>query len=80
MTRYQTILSLGNAFTVLIGKGIIPVHLLDWKVYYEAYLAQKELEEKKATRKKTEAVETVAVHYDISRRHLFQIIKYMESI
>lgn len=40
MTRYETINSLGAEFMKLTGKGLIPLHILDWKVYYESYLEE----------------------------------------
>ena len=42
MSRYETIKNLGDDFVKLIGKGLVPVHLLDWKMYYESYLKEAE--------------------------------------
>ncbi|MBE99320.1 hypothetical protein [Flavobacterium coralii] len=74
MTRYETIIELGDKFVKLIGKGFVPVHLLDWKVYYEAYL-----EEKQVQKSKRQAVLTLMAKYPISEKHLYQIIKFMEN-
>lgn len=80
MTRYQTITALGDNFLSLMGKGIIPVHLLDWKVYYEAYLKEAEnLHTRYAGRQKTMAAAIVADEFDISRRTMFNIIAFMEG-
>jgi len=38
MTRYETITALGDTFVKLMGKSFIPVHILEYKLYYEAYL------------------------------------------
>ena len=46
MTRYETIAGLGANFIKLMGKGLIPTHILDWKVYYEAYLTEMEILQK----------------------------------
>lgn len=81
MTRYQKIVNLGEEFLRLVNAGLISCHLLDWKVYYEAYLNQLELQRKQTSKnKKTEAVATAAVHYDISKRQMFNIIAYMEGL
>lgn len=74
MTTYEKILNLGDEFLKLINIGLVPVTVLDWKVYYEAY----KLELQRAS--KTEAACTVAVHYDISRRQMFRIISFMERL
>jgi hypothetical protein len=80
MTRYQTIASLGDTFLTLMGKGLIPVHLLDWKVYYEAYVNEYELLLKEHGRpKKTHAAQHIAHDFDISRRTMFYIISFMEE-
>lgn len=80
MTRYQTITNLGDSFLSLMGKGIIPVHLLDWKVYYEAYLTYLKDERKSFIKvRKREVVATVAAHYNISERMLFKVIAFMEK-
>lgn len=80
MSRYETITNLGEEFISLMGKGIIPVHLLDWKVYYEAYKVEMEKLSKQYGRaKKNEAIEIVAVNYDVSRRNMYYIIAFMEG-
>lgn len=80
MTRYETIVNLNDNFVKLMSTGLIPVHLLDWKVYYEAYLQELEVQKRNSYKiKKTEAVETVAVNYDISKRQMFYVISFMEG-
>ncbi len=74
MTTYETITSQQQNILNLMSIGVVPVQILDWKVYYEAYL--KEL----ALVKKTEAVATIAAQYDISKRHMFRIIDFMERL
>ena len=73
MTRYETITNLGDNFIKLMGKSLIPIHILDWKVYYEAYLKESE------SLKKTQAASNVAESYKISERTMFNIIAFMES-
>ena len=80
MTRYETINSLGDNFIKLMGKSLIPVHILDWKVYYEAYLKQADLLIKEYGKpKKTRAAGITAAMYNISDRSMFSIIAFMES-
>lgn len=80
MTRYETILNLGDNFISLMAKSFIPVHILDYKVYYEAYIREVEIQKKNSTKpKKEEAVGVVAAQYDISRRTMYSVISFMES-
>ena len=80
MTRYETITSLGDNFIKLMGKSLIPVHILDWKVYYEAYLKQAQLLCKEHGKpKKTKAAGITAAMYNISDRSMFSIIAFMEG-
>lgn len=80
MTRYETILSLGDDFMKLMGKSIIPLHILDWKVYYEAYLREAEALNNRYNRKqKTIAARIVADEYKITPRTMFNVIAFMEG-
>jgi len=80
MTRYETINNLGDNFIKIMSKGLMPVHLLDWKVYYEAYLEQANLMLKEYGKpKKTKAAEITAAMYNISDRTVFSIIAFMEG-
>ncbi len=79
MTTYEKINSLGDEFMALINHSLVPVHILDWKVYYEYYLTQKELLKNESKGKKEEAVNITSAYYDLSRRTMYRIIKYMEN-
>ncbi|MFL9845460.1 hypothetical protein [Flavobacterium rhizosphaerae] len=80
MNRYETILSLGEDFMKLMAKSLIPVHILDWKVYYEAYIKEMEYQNKHFKKpRKSEATATVAAHYNISERTVYNIIAFMEG-
>ncbi|MXN91294.1 hypothetical protein GR160_08635 [Flavobacterium sp. Sd200] len=80
MTRYETITALGDNFIKLMGKSLVPVHLLDWKVYYEAYLKELECQKKYFKKvRKTAVVATVADNYNISERSMFNVIAFMEG-
>lgn len=80
LTRYEHITGLGDVFLKLIAQGFIPTHILDWKVYYEAYLTEAETLKKQHGRsKKTRAAGNVADTYKISERCMFSIIAFMEG-
>ena len=80
MTRYETIINLGDEFIKLMDKNLIPIHILDWKVYYEAYLKQTELLLKQYGKpRKTWAAGMVADDYQISERTMFNVIAFMEG-
>mgnify|MGYP000867908012 CR=1 FL=1 len=80
MTRYETILSLGDNFIKLMGKSIIPVHILDWKVYYEAYLKETNYHQKHFKKvRKTHMAQLVAENYNITERTMFNVIAFMEG-
>ena len=80
MTRYETITALGDDFVKLISKGLVPVHLLDWKVYYEAYLRESEKQRLKHGKvRKTHVACTIADDFKISERSIFTVIAFMES-
>lgn len=79
MTRYETITGLGDNFVKLMGKRLIPIHILDWKVYYEAYLKESEVLKAKGKLVKTQAASNVAESYKITERTMFNIIAFMES-
>jgi poly-beta-hydroxyalkanoate depolymerase len=80
MTRYETIVNLGDNFIKLMGKSLIPVHVLDWKVYYEAYLKQAEAVTRQYGKpKKTLAAALTAETYSISERSMFNVIAFMEG-
>lgn len=74
MTTYETIIKQEQNILNLISIGVVPVQILDWKVYYEAYL------EEINRVKKSEAVMIVGAKYDISCRMMYYIIKFMERL
>ena len=81
MTRYETIVNLGDNFIKLMGKSLIPVHVLDWKVYYEGYLKEAGAVQKRYGKpKKTLAACLAAENYSISERSMFNIIAFMEGV
>lgn len=80
MTRYDKIVNLGEEFLVLVQSGLVSIILLDWKVYYEYYINQMELQRKNFTKpRKIEAMHLTADHYDLSKRHVERIVAFMES-
>ena len=80
MNRYETIISLGEDFIKLMGKNLIPVHVLDWKVYYEAYLKETEYHKKHFKKvRKTHMAQLVAESYNITERTMFNVIAFMEG-
>ena len=80
MTRYETLISLGEKFVKLVGKNLIPVHILDWKVYYEAYLTATEYHKKHFKKvRKTHMAQLVAENYNITERTMFNVIAFMEG-
>lgn len=80
MTRYETIVSLGDEFLKLVNSGLIPVTLLDWKVYYENYKHQFELQKKNFKKPlKHEAMHIAADNFDISKRHMQRVVTFMEG-
>lgn len=80
MTRYQTITSLGDNLLKLISKKLIPIHILDWKVYYEAYLAEKERSvNSRVKSNKTQIIYDLAGRFNITERTLYNVIAFMEG-
>jgi len=80
MNRYETIVNNEKTILSLICKNIVPVHILDWKVYYEAYLQDLNNQKKNCSKVKVmEAMKTVAANYDVSNRHMQRIVAYMEA-
>ena len=80
MTRYETLISLGEDFVKLVGKNLIPVHVLDWKILYEAYLKETEYHTKYFKKvRKTHMIQLVAENYDITERTMFNVVSFMEG-
>ncbi len=72
-TRYTAIKQMNSSFINYVRMGLIPVHLTMWIVVYESY--KKQLESVKSS----QAVENVAMNYDLQRRQVYNIIKYMNT-
>lgn len=80
MTRYETLINLQESFMQLVAKNIIPVHVLDWKVYYEAYLKETEYHKKYFKKvRKTHMIQQVAENYNITERTMFNVVAFMEG-
>lgn len=68
-TRYEVLNNIDlNKLTCL---GILPVHLLDWKFYYEKYLEERE------NHCTTVAVQYICDEYGIGESTVYKIVKYM---
>ena len=79
MSRYEILTTNEKIVLKFLANNLMPVHILDWKVYYEAYLVNLKATEKESGKpRKNEAIETVAAHYDISRRTMYAVIAFME--
>ncbi len=80
MTRYETILNLGDNFIELVQQKLIPVHLPAWKGYYEAYLDEKKASMSSRVRvSKTEIASNIAGRFNITERTLYNVIAFMEG-
>ena len=62
-----------NDFLWMLKKGVIPVSVLDRKVYYEAYLSELKKVDKK------QAIANVSEDYKKSERTIIRAIKAMDS-
>jgi len=58
-------------FLMLIKKGIIPLSILDKKVYYERYLYERK------THDASQAITNVTEEYHVSERTVYRAIKLM---
>jgi len=59
--------------------NFVPMHILDYKVYYEAYLENMRLQNITGKAKTSKAISDVSGKYDISRRQMERIVKFMAS-
>ena len=73
VSRHELIEQMGDNFLYYVQMGLIPVSMTMWKAVYEAY--KKEL----GTVKKSQAVSNVANDYDLQRRQVYNIIKFMSA-
>jgi len=74
-TNYEILLNLDISFIGLIKRGFIPTQYIDWKTYYEYFKWQKEL-----GFKTEEAVNLTCIKFDLSRRQVYRVKAWMESI
>lgn len=83
MVAYELIQKLEQLdyFDQLLKGGIIPMHLIDYKMIYEFYVNElntlKKIRWVKNT--KRQAIENTAGEYNISERTVYEIIKKMKS-
>ena len=59
-------------FLLLLKKGVIPLSVLDKKVYYEYYLNQKK------TTNKAQSITNTAEEYKVSERTIIRAIDFMD--
>jgi len=71
---YQFIKRIENTldFTTMLQKGIIPLTILDKKVYYEFYI-----NDLKKSKQKTQSVFNTAKEYNVSERTIQRALTYM---
>jgi len=62
-----------KTYWLLIKKGVIPISILDRKIYYEYYT------DKIRTNKKRKAIELTAIEFDVTLMTVYNAIKFMEN-
>lgn len=74
MTVHQILLSMENDlnYLTLLKRGVIPLSVLDKKVYYEFYI-----NELKSTVHKAQAITNTAEEYHVSERTIIRAIAFM---
>lgn len=74
--RYKLIKRIENSseFLALISKGMLPMVILEHKVYYEYYL-----DDLKKTQSKSQSVLNTSEEFDKSERTIFRAIQFMKS-
>lgn len=70
--RYQLFEKIDLVF--LVQRGIVSVHLLDWKIFYERYLI-----EYKKTKSKLQSYQNVAEDFNVHVNTIRKAVKYMKS-
>ena len=75
-TTYQVIKRIENNmdFTTLLQKGLIPLTVLDKKVYYEYYMKQM-----KITSEKWQSISNTSEEFCVSEMTIRRAIKFMEQ-
>ena len=73
MTIYEILKVFENDlnFLILLRKGVIPLAVLDKKVYYEYYLNQQQMVNK------SQAITNTAEEYHVSERTIIRAIDFM---
>ncbi len=73
MTAYSAIKKLENDinFLILLRRGVIPLSILDKKVYYEFYINELK------TVNKTQAIANTAEEYKVSERTIIRAVDFM---
>jgi len=67
-------------FLTLLRKGVIPISLMDRKVYYLFYISQCEILKKKTDKYKMEAIQNTMEEFNIkSEKTIYNAISLMES-
>lgn len=68
-------------FNRLLTDGIIPVHLLDYKVIYEFYINELETlkRERWTKNRKGQAIQSTMDEYSISKSTVYEIVKMMKG-
>ncbi len=74
-TTYDYIKRIENSsdFLFLLQKGIIPLSILDKKVFYERYILELR------TNKKSQAITNTSIEFNKSEKTVTRAIKFMES-
>lgn len=71
-TRYEQLNNID--LLMLVRRGFISLHILDWKIFYEKYLQEYDL-----TGSKMQAYSNVAEDYNVSIDTIKRAVKYMTS-
>ena len=73
LTTYEILISFENnlSFLNLLKKGVIPLSVLDKKVYYEYYLNERK------TTNKAQSITNTSEEYKVSERTIIRAIDFM---
>lgn len=76
VTTYEYLRSIENeeTFVTLLNKGLIPLSVLSWKVYYERFMQELEMTDHKA-----QAITNTADEYNCCENTIRRAIKFMEK-
>jgi len=77
-SRYEQLLKID--LLMLVRRGFVPVHLMDWKQIYETYLNELQLAKKNKTIGSVGvAQQATADEFKLSLRHIQNVINYMTN-